>query len=112
MEIRGDGMNPLRKRSTDAGLYYPRRRATIAVGICAPEKLLGTLTVSYSGRYVTLESHDVMGRSRIESSALSWVQSAFHRELWIMLDTGEKLILGHLARIEGILHSTLVAKRG
>lgn len=26
-----DGINPLKRRSTDAGLDYPRRRATIAV---------------------------------------------------------------------------------
>jgi hypothetical protein len=28
-----DGINPLKRRSTDAGSDYPRRRATIAVGI-------------------------------------------------------------------------------
>lgn len=27
-----DGINPLKRRSTDAGIDYPRRRATIAVG--------------------------------------------------------------------------------
>jgi hypothetical protein len=26
-----DGINPLKRRSTDAGIDYPRRRATIAV---------------------------------------------------------------------------------
>lgn len=29
-----DGINPLKRRSTDAGIDYPRRRATIAVGRC------------------------------------------------------------------------------
>ena len=28
-----DGINPLKRRSTDAGIDYPRRRATIAVSI-------------------------------------------------------------------------------
>lgn len=28
-----DGINPLKRRSTDAGLDYPRRRATIAVSL-------------------------------------------------------------------------------
>lgn len=29
-----DGINPLKRRSTDAGIDYPRRRATIAVRTC------------------------------------------------------------------------------
>lgn len=34
-----DGINPLKRRSTDAGIDYPRRRATIAVSsiaLCRP----------------------------------------------------------------------------
>jgi hypothetical protein len=31
-----DGINPLKRRSTDAGSDYPRRRATIAVGFYFP----------------------------------------------------------------------------
>jgi len=35
-----DGINPLKRRSTDAGIDYPRRRATIAVGQNLPLDLL------------------------------------------------------------------------
>lgn len=39
-----DGINPLKRRSTDAGIDYPRRRATIAVrtssALCEPAPLL------------------------------------------------------------------------
>ncbi|TVY89162.1 hypothetical protein LAWI1_G004926 [Lachnellula willkommii] len=56
-----DGINPLKRRSTDAGLDYPRRRATIAASI--------------------------------------------------KLDAGDKLILEHLTRIEGLLQSSLVGQR-
>jgi len=41
-----DGINPLKRRSTDAGIDYPRRRATIAVsktipiGLSPPDKVV------------------------------------------------------------------------
>lgn len=39
-----DGINPLKRRSTDAGIDYPRRRATIAVGNALSKKLFLLLT--------------------------------------------------------------------
>jgi hypothetical protein len=70
-----DGINPLKRRSTDAGIDYPRRRATIAVrkyvfGIPFP-----LLTSSNSAKYVAPGNHDVMERNRSVSSVQSLVQN-------------------------------------
>ncbi|KAL3419867.1 hypothetical protein PVAG01_08366 [Phlyctema vagabunda] len=74
-----DGINPLKRRSTEAAVDYPRRRATIA-----PKCKLCT-----------------------ELGA-----DCIYREPGIKLDAGDKLILEHLTRIEGLLQSTLVGQTG
>lgn len=69
-----DGINPLKRRSTDTGIDYPRRRATIAVGTSILGNTLHALTLFNSARSVAPESHDVMGQNRNVSSVQSWVQ--------------------------------------
>jgi hypothetical protein len=69
-----DGINPLKRRSTDAGIDYPRRRATIAVSSFVP---LGySFANMYSVKSVVLESHDVTERNRSASSAPNWALNA------------------------------------
>lgn len=69
-----DGINPLKRRSTDAAMDYPRRRATIAVGTFFSGNKFYSLTLFNSVRSVAPESHDVMGQNRNVSSVQSWVQ--------------------------------------
>jgi hypothetical protein len=71
-----DGINPLKRRNTDVGVDYPRRRATIAVRKSISGKLIQLLTFCNSARSVGLVSHDAMGRNQSASSAQSWVQNA------------------------------------
>lgn len=72
-----DGINPLKRRNTDAGSDYPRRRATIAV--CTPRS---TTALSYlanmqcSARYAGPGNRAAMARSQSAGSALSSAQSA------------------------------------
>jgi hypothetical protein len=68
-----DGINPLKRRSTDATIDYPRRRATIAVSISQLDPLL--LLTAPSARYVARENHDVMGANPSVNSAPSWAQN-------------------------------------
>ena len=70
-----DGINPLKRRSTDAGIDYPRRRATIAVRKSVLVELIQLLTLFDSARSVGLVSHDAMGRNQNVSSVQSWVQN-------------------------------------
>lgn len=66
-----DGINPLKRRSTDAGLDYPRRRATIAVGHSSPSRT----PLTSSAKYVVPENQDAMETSPSASSAPSWEQN-------------------------------------
>jgi hypothetical protein len=66
-----DGINPLKRRSTDAGIDYPRRRATIAVCKSIFGNAFQLLITIDSARSVAPESHDVMERSQNVSSAQS-----------------------------------------
>lgn len=70
-----DGINPLKRRSTDAGIDYPRRRATIAVGKSIFGSPFQMLTSTNSAKSVAPESHDVMERNQNVSSVQSWVQN-------------------------------------
>jgi hypothetical protein len=72
--------NPLKRRSTDAGIDYPRRRATIAVSSCS-RKVQALLILYTSVRYVGLESQGVMEQSPNASFAQSWARSAFIESL-------------------------------
>ncbi|KAG9240110.1 hypothetical protein BJ878DRAFT_546595 [Calycina marina] len=87
-----DGINPLKRRSTDAGLDYPRRRATIACEICRSRKS------RCDGTKPKCKLCTELGAECI------------YREPGIKLDAGDKLILEHLARIEGLLHSNLIGQ--
>jgi hypothetical protein len=105
-----DGINPLKRRSTDAGIDYPRRRATIAVS-----------------RYILMwrsAAADIMAQCEICRSRKSRCDGnkpkcklctelgaeCIYREPGIKLDAGDKLILERLARIEGLLQSSLVGQ--
>jgi len=70
-----DGINPLKRRSTDAGIDYPRRRATIAVStlglICFAKAELP------SAKYAVQGSHGVMEQNQSASFALSLGPNAF-----------------------------------
>lgn len=87
-----DGINPLKRRSTDAGLDYPRRRATIACEICRSRKS------RCDGTKPKCKLCTELGADCI------------YREPGIKLDAGDKLILEHLTRIEGLLQSNLVGQ--
>ncbi|KAJ8058562.1 hypothetical protein OCU04_012740 [Sclerotinia nivalis] len=87
-----DGINPLKRRSTDAGIDYPRRRATIACEICRSRKS------RCDGTKPKCKLCTELGAECI------------YREPGIKLDAGDKLILEHLTRIEGLLQSTLIGQ--
>ncbi|KAG0650127.1 Echinocandin B biosynthetic cluster transcription factor ecdB [Hyphodiscus hymeniophilus] len=87
-----DGINPLKRRSTDAGIDYPRRRATIACEICRSRKS------RCDGIKPKCKLCTELGAECI------------YREPGIKLDAGDKLILEHLTRIEGLLQSNLVGQ--
>ncbi|PQE17919.1 hypothetical protein CJF32_00008406 [Rutstroemia sp. NJR-2017a WRK4] len=84
--------NPLKRRSTDAGIDYPRRRATIACEICRSRKS------RCDGTKPKCKLCTELGAECI------------YREPGIKLDAGDKLILEHLTRIEGLLQSTLIGQ--
>ncbi|KAJ5040604.1 uncharacterized protein L3040_006253 [Drepanopeziza brunnea f. sp. 'multigermtubi'] len=87
-----DGIDPLKRRITDAGIDYPRRRATIACEICRSRK------------------------SRCDGSkpkcklCTDLGAECIYREPGIKLDAGDKLILERLTRIEGLLQNSLVGR--
>ncbi|KAH8765278.1 hypothetical protein BGZ57DRAFT_765665 [Hyaloscypha finlandica] len=87
-----DGINPLKRRSTDVGIDYPRRRATIACEICRSRKS------RCDGTKPKCKLCTELGADCI------------YREPGIKLDAGDKLILEHLTRIEGLLQSNLVGQ--
>ncbi|QSZ31045.1 hypothetical protein DSL72_000606 [Monilinia vaccinii-corymbosi] len=87
-----DGINPLKRRNTDAGLDYPRRRATIACEICRSRKS------RCDGTKPKCKLCSELGAECI------------YREPGIKLDAGDKLILEHLTRIEGLIQSTLIGQ--
>lgn len=65
-----DGINPLKRRSTDAGIDYPRRRATIAVS-AFKITFFGSGLHATSVKYVVRASRDVMVQSQNANSALN-----------------------------------------
>ncbi|TVY75549.1 hypothetical protein LSUE1_G008665 [Lachnellula suecica] len=90
--VSDDGINPLKRRNTDAGVDYPRRRATIACEICRSRKSRCDGTKPKCKLCMELGAECI------------------YREPGIKLDAGDKLILEHLTRIEGLLQSTLVGQ--
>jgi len=70
-----DGGNPLKRRSTDAGIDYPRRRATIAVS--HQIFTFSCTDVCHSARFADPESHDAMARNRNVSFAPSLGRTAY-----------------------------------
>ncbi|CAG8982045.1 hypothetical protein HYALB_00013836 [Hymenoscyphus albidus] len=87
-----DGITPMKRRNTDAGIDYPRRRATIACEICRSRKS------RCDGTKPKCKLCTELGAECI------------YREPGIKLDAGDKLILERLARIEGMLQSSLVGQ--
>ncbi|KLU82655.1 C6 zinc finger domain-containing protein [Magnaporthiopsis poae ATCC 64411] len=89
-----EGINPLKRRNTDAGVDYPRRRATIACEVCRSRK------------------------SRCDGTkpkcklCLELGADCIYREPGIKLDAGDKLILERLNRIETMLQMTLTPGGG
>ncbi|KAF2835678.1 C6 zinc finger domain-containing protein [Patellaria atrata CBS 101060] len=83
--------NPKKRPSTDT-IDYPRRRATIACEICRSRKS-------------RCDGSRPKCRLCTELNA-----ECVYREPGIKLDAGDKLILAHLNRIEGLLQSNLMAQ--
>ncbi|KAJ5896557.1 uncharacterized protein N7473_005956 [Penicillium subrubescens] len=81
-----------KKRSSEDASEYPRRRATIACQICRLRK-----TRCNGARPKCQLCSDLDAE-------------CVYREPGIKLDAGDKLILEHLTRIEGLLHSSLAAQ--
>ncbi|KAJ5990868.1 hypothetical protein N7499_011416 [Penicillium canescens] len=81
-----------KKRSNSEAAEYPRRRATIACQICRLRK-----TRCNGARPKCQLCSDLNAE-------------CVYREPGIKLDAGDKLILDHLARIEGLLHSSLAGQ--
>jgi hypothetical protein len=75
-----DGTNPLKRRSTDAAIDYPRRRATIAVSNYPLQVSLQT-DIETSVRYVVPENQDVMERNLSASCVLSLGPNVFIESL-------------------------------
>ncbi|KAJ5605918.1 hypothetical protein N7510_008699 [Penicillium lagena] len=81
-----------KKRSNSEAAEYPRRRATIACQICRLRK-----TRCNGARPKCQLCTDLNA-------------DCVYREPGMKLDAGDKLILEHLARIEGLLHSSLAGQ--
>ncbi len=72
-----DGINPLKRRSTDAGSDYPRRRATIAVRISMFWGLLLTDPILFfSVKFAGLGNLAAMVPNPSVGSVLNWAPSA------------------------------------
>ncbi|AEO55230.1 hypothetical protein MYCTH_2298863 [Thermothelomyces thermophilus ATCC 42464] len=89
-----EGVNPLKRRNTDAAVDYPRRRATIACEVCRSRKS------RCDGTKPKCKLCTELGAECI------------YREPGIKLDAGDKLILERLNRIESLLQMNLVANQG
>ncbi|KAK3944924.1 hypothetical protein QBC46DRAFT_360880 [Diplogelasinospora grovesii] len=85
-----EGVNPLKRRNTDAGVDYPRRRATIACEVCRSRKSRCDGTKPKCKLCTELGAECV------------------YREPGIKLDAGDKLILERLNRIESLLQMNMV----
>ncbi|KAJ5150991.1 uncharacterized protein N7482_010243 [Penicillium canariense] len=85
-------MSGNRKRSSEDATEYPRRRATIACQICRLRKTRCNGARPKCQLCTDLDAECV------------------YREPGIKLDAGDKLILEHLTRIEGLLHSSLAGQ--
>ncbi|RYP26118.1 hypothetical protein DL767_008158 [Monosporascus sp. MG133] len=85
-----DGVNPLKRRNTEATVDYPRRRATIACEVCRSRKSRCDGTKPKCKLCTELGAECV------------------YREPGIKLDAGDKLILERLNRIESLLQINLV----
>ncbi|KAL1876576.1 hypothetical protein Daus18300_002820 [Diaporthe australafricana] len=85
-----DSVNPLKRRNTDAGVDYPRRRATIACEVCRSRKSRCDGTKPKCKLCTELGAECV------------------YREPGIKLDAGDKLILERLNRIESLLQINIV----
>lgn len=85
-----DGQNPLKRRSTEAGMDYPRRRATIACEICRSRKS---------------RCNGMKPKCKLCAELNA---ECIYREPGIKLDAGNRLILEHLTRIEGLLQSNII----
>lgn len=85
-----EGSNPLKRRNTDAGIDYPRRRATIACEVCRSRKS------RCDGTKPKCKLCSELGAECI------------YREPGIKLDAGDKLILERLNRIESLLQMSMV----
>ncbi|KAK0629809.1 hypothetical protein B0T17DRAFT_506329 [Bombardia bombarda] len=83
-------INPLKRRNTDAGVDYPRRRATIACEVCRSRKS------RCDGTKPKCKLCTELGAECI------------YREPGIKLDAGDKLILERLNRIESLLQMNMV----
>ncbi|KAL6862710.1 hypothetical protein ACO1O0_002947 [Amphichorda felina] len=84
-----DGSNPLKRRNTDVGVDYPRRRATIACEVCRSRKS------RCDGNKPKCKLCTELGAECI------------YREPGIKLDAGDKLILERLNRIETLLQMNM-----
>ncbi|KAK3323498.1 hypothetical protein B0T19DRAFT_206318 [Cercophora scortea] len=85
-----EGINPLKRRQTsDVGVDYPRRRATIACEVCRSRKS------RCDGTKPKCKLCTELGAECI------------YREPGIKLDAGDKLILEHLNRIESLLQMNM-----
>jgi hypothetical protein len=82
--------NPLKRRNTDVGVDYPRRRATIACEVCRSRKS------RCDGTKPKCKLCTELGAECI------------YREPGIKLDAGDKLILERLNRIENLLQMGMV----
>ncbi|KFA63518.1 hypothetical protein S40285_00264 [Stachybotrys chlorohalonatus IBT 40285] len=82
--------NPLKRRNTDVGVDYPRRRATIACEVCRSRKS------RCDGTKPKCKLCTELGAECI------------YREPGIKLDAGDKLILERLSRIENLLQMNMV----
>ncbi|KDN70587.1 hypothetical protein CSUB01_02028 [Colletotrichum sublineola] len=89
-----EGSNPLKRRNTDVGIDYPRRRATIACEVCRSRKSRCDGTKPKCKLCTELGAECV------------------YREPGIKLDAGDKLILERLNRIESLLQMNMVAGQG
>lgn len=85
-----EGSNPLKRRNTETGVDYPRRRATIACEVCRSRKS------RCDGTKPKCKLCTELGAECI------------YREPGIKLDAGDKLILERLNRIESLLQMSMV----
>jgi hypothetical protein len=104
----GEPRSSTKKRPSTDTIDYPRRRATIAVRHSSPTFARVQLILTSSQCEICRSRKSRCDGSRPKCRLCTELNAeCIYREPGIKLDAGDKLILEHLSRIEGLLQTNL-----